>query len=117
MALEMDKRFSGTWHIDEMEVWDSDAIHLAGPAKIDFDDNGLGRFQFIAVVGFTDCRYSVQDGKPLVEFSWQGHDDSDETCGRGWAVIESDGTLCGRIFIHCADDSAFTANRESAGKG
>ena len=107
----MDKRFFGLWFIEEMEVWRRKDLDLLGPANITFDDDGLGSFQFIAVVGFTDCRFLERDGKPLVEFSWQGRDDRDETCGRGWGVIESDGKLRGRIFIHCADDSAFTAKR------
>jgi hypothetical protein len=107
----MDKQFLGTWFIEEMEVWDKDAIDLLGPANIAFDDDELGSFQFIAVVGFTDCRFSEREGKPFVEFSWQGNDDSDEACGRGWAEISDDGKLRGRIFIHCGDDSAFTAKR------
>ncbi len=106
----MDKRFSGTWWIEKMEVWDD--LDLLGPANITFDDDGLGSFQFVAVVGFTDCHFSERDGLPLVEFSWQGHDDSDEACGRGWGIIEGDGKLRGRIFIHQADHSGFTAKRE-----
>ncbi len=69
------------------------------------------RVDFMAVVGFTDCRFSERDGKPCVEFSWQGHDDSDDTCGRGWAIIKDDGKMHGRIFIHCGDDSTFNAKR------
>ncbi|MCH7916186.1 MAG: hypothetical protein IH856_24640 [Deltaproteobacteria bacterium] len=109
---EKDKRFEGAWRIEEMEVWGDDSLNLLGPANITFDDDRLGSFQFVAVVGFIDCQFSERDGKPLVEFSWQGHDDSDDACGRGWAIIEGDGKLRGRIFIHCADDSAFTAKRD-----
>ena len=107
-----DKRFEGVWRIEEMEVWDDDSLNLLGPANITFDDDGLGSFQFVAVVGFMDCQFSERDGRPLVEFSWQGGDDSDDARGRGWAIIEHDGKLRGRIFIHCADDSAFTAKRD-----
>ncbi len=108
----MDQRFSGAWRIEEMEVWGGDVLDLLGPANIAFDDDGLGSFQFVAVVGFIDCYFSERDGKPLVECSWQGHDDSDDACGRGWGIIEGDGKLRGRIFLHQADDSAFTAKRE-----
>jgi len=111
MALEMDKRFSGFWRIEEMEVWDSEDLDLLGPANLTFDDDGLGSFQFVAVVGFIDCQFSERDGLPLVEFSWQGHDDNDDACGRGWGIIEGDSKLRGRIFIHQADDSGFTAKR------
>ncbi len=111
MALEIDKRFSGDWRIEEMEVWGGDDLDLLGPANITFDDDGFGSFQFVAVVGFIDCEFSERGGKPLVEFSWQGHDDNSDACGRGWGIIESDGNLRGRIFIHYADDSGFTAIR------
>ncbi len=107
----MDKRFSGTWYIKEMEVWGSGDLDLLGPANITFDDDGYGSVQFIAVVGFTDCHFSEQNGLPLVEFSWQGNDDADDASGRGWGVIEGDGKLRGRIFIHYGDDSSFTAKR------
>ena len=58
-----------------------------------------------------DCRFGEEDGKPLVEFSWLGADDSDDASGRGWAVVEADGALTGRIYFHQGDDSAFTAIR------
>ena len=108
----MDRRFHGAWYIEKMELWSRDDLDLLGPANITFDDNGLGGFQFVAVVGFIDCIFSEQNGLPLVEFSWQGSDDNDDACGRGWGMIEHDGKMRGRIFIHCADNSAFTAKRE-----
>lgn len=107
----MDTQFLGPWFIKEMEVWGRDVLDLLGPANITFEKDGFGRFQFISVVGFPDCRYSVREEKPFVKFSWQGHDDSDESCGRGWACIDDDGKLRGRIFIHCGEDSAFVATR------
>ncbi len=112
MSNAMDKRFEGIWHIEEMEVWGDDSLNLLDPANIIFDDDRRGSFQFVAVVGFIDCQFSERDGKPHVEFSWRGHDDSDDACGRGWAMIQGDGKLRGRIFIHYADNSAFTAKRD-----
>jgi hypothetical protein len=38
-----------------------------------------------------------------VEFSWEGNDECDPASGRGWAVLEEDGSLCGRIFFHLGD--------------
>lgn len=111
MSDAMDIRFSGPWYIEEMEVWGGDDLDLLGPANITFDDDEFGSFVFIAVVGFTDCKFSEQNGKPFVEFSWQGNDDGEDTCGRGWGCIDDDGKLRGRIFIHFGDDSAFTAKR------
>jgi hypothetical protein len=112
LGVVMDKRFFGSWFFEEMELWGGSDLDLLGPANITFDDDGYGSVQFVAVVGLIDCEFSEQDGKPFVEFSWQGHDDSDDACGRGWGAIEGDGKLLGRIFIHWADNSAFTAKRE-----
>ena len=104
--------FAGRWRIAEMELWDQDAIDLLGPAFIAFDDEAMGEFRFCAVEGWIDCRFGQRDGLPLVEFSWEGGDDADQACGRGWTVIEKDGQLRGRLFFHRGDDWAFTAGRE-----
>lgn len=105
------KWFAGRWHINRMEKWSTDAINLVGQAFIEFDEDDMGRFRFIAVTGFTDCRYSNRDEQPCVEFSWQGHDERDETCGRGWAKISTDGEMIGHLYIHCGEDSGFTASK------
>lgn len=106
-----DPAFLGRWRITEMEVWDQDAFDLLGPAHFTFDDDALGNFRFIAVEGDMDCRFGAKDGKPLVEFSWNGADENDPACGRGWAIVD-DETMTGRIYIHRGDDSAFTAKRQ-----
>ena len=105
--------FLGTWRIVDMELWDQEAFDDVGPAHITIDKDGFGRFRFVAVEGRMDCRFVERDGKPAVEFSWLGCDDRDDTSGRGWAVVDGD-LMVGRIFIHCADDSAFTARRHDA---
>jgi hypothetical protein len=99
---------TGKWRIVEMEVWGREAVDLLGPASIEFDEQ-QGRFAFIAVQAWLDCRHGERDGRPLVEFSWDGQDDGEPTSGRGWAAVEADGTLRGRVFFHMGDDSAFTA--------
>lgn len=101
--------FTGSWRISETELWDKDAINLIGAASIKFDGDRSGEFAFIAVRGWMDCVFSTKGGKPLVEFSWQGSDESDDASGRGWATIESDGTMTGRIYFHQGDNSAFIA--------
>lgn len=98
--------FVGTWRILAMEVWGKDAFDLMGPAHFTFEEDRLGRFRFIAVEGDMDCRFGERDGKPLVEFSWDGHDENDSAGGRGWAIVDGD-LMTGRIFIHCGDDSGF----------
>ena len=34
-----------------------------------------------------DCREVERDGRPGMEFSWEGNDESDPASGRGWAVL------------------------------
>src|SRR4051794_18759913 len=77
-----------------------------------FEGTSGGEIAFVAVKGFLDVRYVSRNGATCAEFSWQGFDDADETCGRGWATIGTDGRLLGHIFIHQGDDSGFTCERE-----
>lgn len=100
----------GRWRIEEMEVWAKDAIDLLGPGYIEFAER-QGSMRFVAIEGGLDCRYSEAEGRPAVEFSWFGGDDRDDASGRGWARLEADGSLVGRIFKHCGDDSSFKARR------
>jgi hypothetical protein len=102
---------SGRWRIVETELWDSDALNLVAPAFIEFGEDGLGSFGFIAVQGELDCREVTRDSRPGVEFSWEGNDLCDPASGRSWAVLEEDDSLRGRIFFHLGDDSSFTAVR------
>ena len=103
---------TGRWRIVEMELRDSDDLDLSGPAFIEFGEDGLGSFGFIAVQGQMDCREAARDGRPGVEFSWEGSDECDPANGRGWVVLEDDSSLRGRIFFHLGDDSGFTAVRD-----
>jgi hypothetical protein len=102
----------GRWRIVAMELWDADAIDLVGPGFIEFGRDRLGRLGFIAVQGQVDWREVVRDGRPGVEFTWEGGDDGDPVTGRGWAVLTGDDTMDGRIFFHLGDDSGFQAVRD-----
>ena len=104
--------FVGRWRITEMELWDRDDLDLVVPAFIEFDREGMGEFQFIAVQGCLDCRFSERGGMPAVEFSWEGQDDGDDSLGRGWAILR-DGKLEGRWLFHRGDDSWFLATKLS----
>jgi hypothetical protein len=77
--------FLGDWRITTMELWAKGAIELLGPGMFTFEDEAFGEFRFIAVRGWMDCRFAERDGKPLVEFSWQGKDEMDDASGRGGA--------------------------------
>jgi hypothetical protein len=92
-------------------MWDSDALDCVAPAHLTFKQDGLGELHFIAVDGDVDHRLGERDGQPCVEFSWQGFDDSDPACGRGWGILVGE-EVHGEIFIHRGDYSTFRANRE-----
>ncbi len=109
--------FTGLWDIVSMSEWDEDYINEEVQAFIEFEDNGTGNFQFGYVSGYMDWRPTTRDGKPAVEWSWEGGDGADGTplTGRGWAKLEGD-ELQGMIFIHLGDESGFVAKRAKAQK-
>ena len=106
---------TGRWRIVEMVLWDLEAIDLLGPAFIEFQRDRTGQFRFIAVEGSMDCANDERDRRPSVEFTWDGDDDGDRASGRGWAVLEQDGSLSGHIYFHLGDDSGFRAVRAEGG--
>jgi hypothetical protein len=101
------KTLIGKWRIVEMELWDTDYLDLVEPAYIRFERGGSGEFVFGVVTGGLDCDYTGES----VEFTWQGHDEMDETSGDGWAELEDDGNLTGEIKFHLGDESTFKARR------
>jgi hypothetical protein len=72
-----------------MELWDTEAIDLLGPAFVEFADGQQGSFRFIAVEGWMDVRPTEVHGSGAVEFSWEGQDECDPETGRGWAPGEN----------------------------
>jgi hypothetical protein len=100
---------TGRWRITETDMWDQDAIDLIQPGFIEFSDDGLGQFGFIAVNGELDCRNAPRDDRAGVEFSCEGNDDTSPASGRGWAVLNPDGSLDGHVYFHLGDDSSFHA--------
>ncbi len=104
--------FTGSWRIVSMSAWEDDYLDEEVQAFIEFDEKGGGSFQFGYVQGEIDCRTTTRDGKPAVEFTWEGGDGADGTplTGRGWAILEGD-ELKGMFCIHLGDDSDFMATR------
>ena len=100
---------AGKWRITQMDLWGPEAIDLVGPAFIEFGKGQSDRFRFIAVDGWMDCRHEQRNGRPYVEFTWDGNDDCDPATGRGWARLEKNGSLSGHIYFHHGDDSGFKA--------
>ena len=103
----------GRYRIVEMEEWDQDYVDTEVEGFFSFSTSGDGEFRFGCVHGFMDCRFEKRDGRPAVEFSWEGSDEGDPAQGRGWAVLEGD-TLTGRLYFHQGDDSAFVARRQAS---
>lgn len=92
-----------------MELWDEEALDLVGPAFVDFAADGTGEVGFVVVRGILDWRHHDADDIARVDFTWSGTDDGDQVSGRGWAELDVDQTLRGRIFFHLGDDSSFRA--------
>ena len=105
------RRIIGWWRITEMDNWDQETVDLVEPGFIEFDEDGLGELGFVAVTGELDYRDTDRDGRPGVEFSWQGSDEGDDVSGRGWAALNPHGTLEGHLYFHLGDDSALCAER------
>lgn len=94
-----------------MELWEQDFVDLEGPGYIRFRRGGTGDFHFGAVQGWMDWRFAKRNGEEAAEFSWEGTDEMDRVCGRGWVVLEGD-RIHGRLFFHMSDDSSFVAEKE-----
>ena len=99
---------AGRWRIVEMDLWEQEALDLVGPF-VELAPQQTGSLGFIAVEGSVDWRPVCRDGCPGVEFTWDGFDDDDPISGRGWAVLEEDGSARGHIYLHLGDDSGFRA--------
>jgi hypothetical protein len=108
------KEVIGSWRIVEMDLWDLDAIELLGPAFIEFNIDGTGRFRFIAVEGFIDWKIDQRREGRYLDFTWDGDDEGDPASGRGWIEVDRDGSLLGHVYFHLGDDSRFRAVRNVA---
>lgn len=77
--------FEGRRRITWMDQWDQEHVDEEVEGFIEFEPKGNGSFQFGYVQGQIDHRPSTRDGKPCVEFSWEGGDGEDGTplTGRG----------------------------------
>jgi hypothetical protein len=105
----------GRWLIEAMDQWDEEYLNEEGEAFIEFEPHNTGQFHFGYVHGEIDYRLTAWDGKPAVEFTWDGHNEMDPAQGRGWAVLDSE-KIKGEIFFHLGDDTGFIARRVAAKK-
>ena len=103
--------FEGRWRITSMEMWSQGVVDAEVEGYFEFRSDGFGRFQFAYVSGDIDYRDSKREGKPCIEWSWDGNDELDPASGRGWAVIDGD-EINGLIAIHRGDESPFVAKKK-----
>ena len=104
-------KFSGTWHIYEMQMWDEDYFNMEVQAFIEIDAKGYGNFQFGLVSGEIDGEIVQGDSKERFEFTWEGNDECDSASGSGWLELKDKNTLQGKIKFHMGDSSTFLAKR------
>src|SRR5262245_59948357 len=102
--------FTGRWRIVSMSAWDQDYIDEEEEGFFEFNDRGWGEFHFGYVHGRMDCRQTMRNGEPALEWTWDGNDEMDPAQGRGWAMVKGD-ELHGMIFFHGGDDSEFVAKK------
>ena len=104
-------KFTGTWHIYEMENWDEDYFNMEVQAYIEINEKGAGDFQFGLVTGQIDGEVVKDKSDEKLEFTWKGGDENDEASGSGWLRLQDKKTLEGKIKFHGGDSSLFLAKR------
>ena len=105
--------FTGCWHIVSMSGWEDEALNEEVQAFIEFDEEGLGKFQVGNVRGVTDhYRTKKRDRMRIAQFCWDGEDGADGTAldGVGWVILEG-GKMTGTICIHLGDELVFVAKK------
>jgi hypothetical protein len=99
-----------------MDEWDQDFVDAEVKGYVRLDLGGSGEFQFGYVHGWIDHEPVERDSQLAVEWSWEGNDEMDPASGRGWAVLQDDGTLKGRLSFYQGDESGFLAVRKGEPK-
>ena len=105
----MKKNHIGRWDIESMEMWDREYIDLIEPGYFLINADGTGEFLFGVVSGSMDGRLYGESGR--FEFSWEGGDDNDPACGRGWLVFQHSNSANGKIYFHMGDESSLKLAR------
>jgi hypothetical protein len=106
----------GLWRITRMDTWDQEFVDAEVEGYVRLDDGGSGEFQFGYVHGWMDYELTERDGRLAAEWSWEGNDETDEANGRGWAMLQDDGTIRGKLSLHQGDKSGFRAVRKGDSK-
>ena len=104
-------KFTGTWHIYEMDNWNEDYFNMEVQAYIEINEKGAGDFQFGLVTGQIDGEVVKDKSGEKLEFTWEGGDENDEASGSGWLRLQDKNILEGKIKFHGGDSSLFLAKR------
>lgn len=105
------KKFVGSWRIIELQGYDDEYIDLCGPGIVRIFSRGGGRMAFGAVDAELDCKLDHWS-KEVVHFTFEGGDEGDPICGRGYCTVDGD-QMVGHLFWHLGDDVGFKAKRTS----
>ena len=101
----------GKWRLVEGDAWDVEYLNLVEPAHIQIGAGQLGRLVFGGLTAELDYRLSDRMDRPTIDFSWEGWDEDTQVFGRGWGVLDEDGRLRLRLYIHNGDESGLVAER------
>ena len=104
------KKFVGSWRIVELQGYDAGYVDLCGPAQLKIGTRGIRHVSFGAVEAEIDCKMDDLDDR--VVFTFEGGDEGDPICGRGYCVVTGD-QMAGRMFRHLGDEFGFKAKRLS----
>lgn len=104
-------KFAGTWHIIDMELWDSDYFNMEVQAYVEIRPNGLGYLHFGLVQGGIDGEVERVGRQERFLFSFEGMDETEPITGVGWLSLEDKDSLTGKFKLHLGDSSTFTARR------
>lgn len=103
-------KFTGTWHITEMDEWDEDYCNMEVQAYLKINKDGGGEFQFGLVRGSIEDASEDEDGEGL-EFNWEGSDEMDEASGSCMLNLTDKDHLEGEFIFDNGESSGFQAER------
>jgi hypothetical protein len=101
-------KFTGNWHITEMDEWDEDYFNLEVQAYLKINREGGGEFQFGLVRGSIVDAWADEGGEGF-EFRWEGSDEMDETSGSYVLNLTDKDHLEGESTFDNGDSSGFLA--------
>lgn len=107
-------KFTGTWHITEMDEWDEDYFNMEVQAYIKVKKDGDGEFQFGLVRGYFSSSWLDEDDEGY-EFDWEGSDEMDEASGSCLLNLTDKDHIEGEIRFFNGDSSGFRAERVKKG--